>query len=158
VKGIGPKRAQVLHELGIETAADLLLNLPRRYLDRSNIAHIGELLEGQTVTVVGKVAMSGVIKGGKSRLEVVITDGTGELSLLWFAGWRFLQESLKRGVILAVSGAVTYFHGYQICTPSWRFSKTGTPRTSPIPVASSRCTRPVKPGAPPVSIHAGCGA
>lgn len=117
VKGIGPKRAQVLHELGIETAADLLLNLPRRYLDRSNIAQIGSLLPEQTVTVVGKVAMTGVIKGGKSRFEATIVDGTGELSLLWFAGWRFLQETLKKGVILAASGQVTFFHGFQILHP-----------------------------------------
>jgi len=117
VKGIGPKRAQVLHQLGIETAADLLLNLPRRYLDRSNIAQIGNLLPEQTVTVVGKVAMTGVIKGGKSRFEATIVDGTGQLSLLWFAGWRFLQETLKKGVILAASGTVTYFHGYQILHP-----------------------------------------
>lgn len=117
VKGIGPKRAQLLHELGIETAADLLLNLPRRYLDRSNIAQIGALLEGQTVTVVGKVAMTGVIKGGKTRFEATIVDGTGQLSLLWFAGWRFLQDSLKKGMILAVSGTVTYFHGFQILHP-----------------------------------------
>ncbi len=117
VKGIGPKRAQLLHELGIETAADLLLNLPRRYLDRSNIAQIGALLEGQTVTVVGKIAMTGVIKGGKTRFEATIVDGTGQLSLLWFAGWRYLQDSLKKGVILAVSGNVTYFHGFQILHP-----------------------------------------
>ncbi|HUU46791.1 MAG TPA: ATP-dependent DNA helicase RecG [Acidobacteriota bacterium] len=121
LKGVGPRRAQALAKLGIETVADLLLNLPRRYLDRSHIVPIGRLSAGETVTVVGAVRTAGVLKGRKSRFEVVIDDGTGQLALIWFAGWRYLQKTLKRDVLVAVSGEVGWYDGCQMVHPECEF-------------------------------------
>ncbi|MBD3299480.1 MAG: ATP-dependent DNA helicase RecG [candidate division Zixibacteria bacterium] len=119
VKGVGPKRAESLNELGIETMADLLMHLPRRYLDRSDMVPIAKLVPEQHVTVVGKVGMTGMLRGRMSRFEVVISDGTGELTLLWFKGWRYLEKVLKKGALIAVSGQVRYYHGLQMTHPDF---------------------------------------
>ena len=48
-----------------------------------------------------------------------IRDGTGELTLLWFKGWRYLPKVIKKGALLAVSGQITYFRGLQITHPDF---------------------------------------
>ncbi len=122
VKGIGPSRARFLKSRGIESVADLLLNLPRRYLDRSALPNVRDVLPGMTVTVVGRIVATGVLAGRKKRFEVILSDGTGNIALLWFAGYRWLQERVKKGVILAASGEVTqFFDDKQIVHPELEF-------------------------------------
>ncbi|MEW5876343.1 MAG: ATP-dependent DNA helicase RecG, partial [Candidatus Zixiibacteriota bacterium] len=119
VKGIGPRRAAALKEVGILTGADLFLHLPRRFLDRSNVVTIDRLRPDETVTVVGKIAASGVIRGRKNRFEAVMVDGTGQLPLVWFSGIRWVAEALKKNVRLAVSGKVQYYYGVQMTHPEY---------------------------------------
>lgn len=122
VKGIGPQRARFLNSQGIETTADLLLNLPRRYLDRSALPTVHDVLPGMTVTVMGKIMATGVLAGKKKRFEAILSDGTGHIALLWFAGYRWIQEAVKKGVILAASGEVTqFFDDKQIVHPELEF-------------------------------------
>ncbi|MBI3646299.1 MAG: hypothetical protein HY233_10085, partial [Acidobacteriales bacterium] len=121
VKGVGPKRAEFLATQGVISVADLLLTLPRRYLDRSNLVSIGSLIPDQTITVVGRIIASGLLRGRKTRFEAVLDDGTGRVTLLWFAGWRYLQEVIKKGVLLAVSGTTTWFDGIQLVHPECEF-------------------------------------
>ncbi|MEW5700799.1 MAG: ATP-dependent DNA helicase RecG [Candidatus Zixiibacteriota bacterium] len=123
LKGVGPRRAQFLATQGIETTADLLLHLPRRYLDRSNVVPIGSAPAEETVTVIGRVMATGILKGRKSRFEAILSDGSGQISLLWFAGWRYLEKSIKKGAILAASGNVTWYLGRerQIVHPEFEF-------------------------------------
>ena len=51
LKGIGPKRAKLFHQLGINTVEDLLYYFPRRYEDRTNFISISKLEEGKTETL-----------------------------------------------------------------------------------------------------------
>lgn len=120
VKGIGPQRARFLQSQGIETTADLLLNLPRRYLDRSALPTVRDVLPGMTVTVVGKILATGVLAGKKKRFEAILSDGTGHITLLWFYGYRWMQERIKKGVIIAASGEVgQFFDDKQIVHPEF---------------------------------------
>ena len=122
VKGVGPKRGKFLESQGIETVADLLLNLPRRHLDRSALPTIRDVLPGTTVTVVGKILATGILAGKKKRFEAILSVGTGHIALLWFAGYRWMQEAVKKGVILAASGEVTqFFDDKQIVHPELEF-------------------------------------
>lgn len=122
VKGVGPKRAQFLQSKGIETTADLLLNLPRRYLDRSALPTVRDVLPGMTVTIVGKILATGILAGNKKRFEAILSDGTGHIALLWFAGYRWIQEVVKKGVILSASGEVSqFFDDKQIVHPELEF-------------------------------------
>jgi ATP-dependent DNA helicase RecG len=121
LKGVGQRRGQVLAAYGIDTAGKLLYYFPRRYIDRSQAAKISSLCEHDYKTIVGKVLGKGLLKGGKTRLEVIIGDDTGHLSLLWFAGYKYLERQFKKGDELAVTGTVSYFNGYQMIHPEFEF-------------------------------------
>lgn len=47
VRGIGPKKAELLHKLGIDTLADAVQCYPRGYEDRTAVVPIFELLDGE---------------------------------------------------------------------------------------------------------------
>ena len=44
LKGIGEKRAELFHRLGIFTVRDLLFHLPRGLEDRTNLKNVSELI------------------------------------------------------------------------------------------------------------------
>ncbi|MCB0293200.1 MAG: ATP-dependent DNA helicase RecG, partial [Calditrichaeota bacterium] len=74
LKGVGPRRAEVLNQAGVATLGDLLEYRPRRYLDRSTVRRIRDILPDEEVTVVGTVISKRVVRGGKRRLLVRIED------------------------------------------------------------------------------------
>ncbi len=117
LKGVGPKRASALRTVGIETVEDLLYYFPRRYLDRSQLKSIAQLQVGEEVTVVGKIVTQGLLRARKKFYEIVISDDTGNLPLVWFNGIRFIENRFKRGMMLSVSGTVTDFRGAQLVHP-----------------------------------------
>ncbi|MGC9109610.1 MAG: ATP-dependent DNA helicase RecG [Caldimicrobium sp.] len=95
IKGIGPKIAKKFQKKGIETIEDLLFFLPRTYEDRRKITPIGELVEDKTAVVFGEIIKSGVNYYSKRKTyEVLMTDGTGFLTLKWFN----FQERVMRGL------------------------------------------------------------
>ena len=47
LKGVGPKRGNLLKSFGISTINDLIKNFPRKYLDRTNIKKINQLQIGE---------------------------------------------------------------------------------------------------------------
>ena len=87
IKGIGEKRAELFHKLGIFTVGDLLYHLPRGFEDRTNIRNISDLVDGETVCVRGILA-SGVRKfrarTGGWVVQTTLSDGTGVMRLTWF--------------------------------------------------------------------------
>ncbi len=114
LKGVGPKKASILNEAGIVTIGDLFDYFPRRYLDRRAMKNIGTLVEGETVTVVGKILKT-QIEGdspGKARFKVWLADTTGVLELTWFKGVRYFSRTVVQGEALAVHGKIGYF-GHQ---------------------------------------------
>ncbi len=95
IKGIGPKLAKKFHKKGMETIEDLLYFLPRTYEDRRKITPIGDLVEEKTAVVFGEIVKSGVnYYSRRKTYEVLITDGTGFLTLKWFN----FQERVMRGL------------------------------------------------------------
>lgn len=117
MKGVGPRRAEALAKVGINSIQDLLYYLPRRYLDRSTVVPIGSLQANEQVTIIGKVLGKGILKGRKSRLEVILGDDSGFIALIWFSGHRYLEKMFKKGDMFAVTGSVSYFQQHQIVHP-----------------------------------------
>jgi len=122
LKGVGSKKGAILKEVGIATIDNLFDYFPRRYLDRRAMKNIGTLIDGETVTVVGKVLKT-QLEGetpGKARFKAWIGDATGVLELTWFKGVRYFSRSVVQGEALAVHGKVTYFqHNPQMQHPDY---------------------------------------
>ncbi len=98
IKGVGPKRAKLLYNLGIRTVEDALYYLPYRYEDRKNIKKINSLAYGQLETVIGKVISAEVIKLPRSNLrlfELTVSDGSGLLRGKWF-NQPFMKKNFKK--------------------------------------------------------------
>jgi ATP-dependent DNA helicase RecG len=131
VKGIGPKRADVLEKIEIRTVEDLLSHYPRRYLDRSNVTRIKDLRPGETVTVVAQVQSGGVRKGRTTRFSLIVSDNTGFLECVWFKGGAYLTRAFSHGETVAFSGKVTFYKGLQLVHPEFdKISEEG--ETNPI--------------------------
>ncbi len=112
LQGVGPKKAEVLAEAGVRTFRDLLHYFPRRYLDRSTITPIRALADdGQAVTVVGTVRVSGVVPGGRrKRFEVIVEDeGGGRMKCVWFQGVHWISRLFKNGERVAFHGKVQQY-------------------------------------------------
>ncbi|HVM29060.1 MAG TPA: ATP-dependent DNA helicase RecG [Mycobacteriales bacterium] len=112
-KAVGGKTAKGLAALGIATVGDLLRHYPRRYAERGQLTPVGDLQDGEHVTVVGEVVTSThrVARSGKPMAEVVVTDGSGELKLTFFgraAKWN--ADKLRRGSRGLFAGTVSTFN------------------------------------------------
>lgn len=92
--GVGEKKLDALHSVGIETVLDLLMYYPRRYIDRTAQVEIAALSIGEEAMVlatVDKVAGRRT-KNGRSIVECKISDASGSLSISFFnQPWRTKQ-------------------------------------------------------------------
>lgn len=115
LKGVGPKKADLLAKLGIQTMFDLLTWYPRGYEDQSALTPIASLHAGETATVSGSI-MNLTEKQGRNRkmsiLTALVGDGTGFLQIIWF-NQKYLKQQLKIGCRLFVTGKATYAYGGQ---------------------------------------------
>ena len=112
--GVGPKRAELLRkELNIYTYADLLYYYPFKYVDRSKIYKIAEIVDDlPSVQIVGRIVrfeQAGF--GNKKRLTAIFSDETGMVELVWFKGIKWVEKSLKLNVPFLVFGKATLFNG-----------------------------------------------
>ena len=110
LKGIGEKRAELFHKLGIFTLEDLLYYLPRGYEDRTDIREIADLQEGESVCV--RVSPAGGIRSFRARTgarvsQVSMTDGTGVLKVTWFNA-PYVEKQLKDGEEWILFGKVAF--------------------------------------------------
>ena len=115
--GLGPKRAEALRKAGLNSVADLLYNIPRTYLDHTKVTPIGQCRAGDKVVLIGTIKRAGVVRGRRSRFMATLTDGTGEIQLLFFQGTSYWARRIKNDTRWCVSGAVGEYRGLQMTHP-----------------------------------------
>ena len=113
--GVGPKRASLLDkELNIKTIGDLLRLYPFRYIDKSSFTRICDArpdmayvqirakvlridLHGTAHQPMGEAA--GPVKFNTvKRMSVWVSDGYGEMEMVFFKGIKWMHERLKPGL------------------------------------------------------------
>lgn len=108
IKGVGPKRTNVLQRLHIVTVEDALWTVPWRYEDRSVMTPIGNLVPGMIASICG---MIGTCKAKRTRnrrlsiLEVGVEDESGRMQVVFF-NQPYLEEMLTVGTRVMMSGRV----------------------------------------------------
>ena len=112
VQGLTGKRGASLRKAGIASVADLLLHVPRRYVDRSRTLPLAELPLGEEVTVIGKVRKVSIRRPKRNLtiVEATIDDGSGVLTAIWF-NQAFRERQLSEGTEVALSGTVERYRG-----------------------------------------------
>jgi ATP-dependent DNA helicase RecG len=113
VKGVGPKKAELLNkELAIYTLYDLLYYFPYRYVDRSQFYTIAELNSTSAYVQIKGRIISLKAEGNKykRRLKATFIDHTGEMELIWFQKVDWLLKSIKAGAEYVVFGKPTIFN------------------------------------------------
>lgn len=128
LKGVGSRKAEALAEVGLLTVNDLLEHFPRRYLDRSTVTFTTDLRKDANATIVGKVTGTQMRRGRKrSYFEMVVADERGFLKCRWFNGAKWIQNRFKKGDVVAVSGKVDFYGGFQMVHPDFDIlSEEGT--------------------------------
>ncbi|MEU6991300.1 ATP-dependent DNA helicase RecG [Streptomyces sp. NPDC046465] len=114
-KVVGPATAKVMAEnLDLHTVGDLLHHYPRRYAERGELTRLADLPLDEHVTVVAQVATARILKfnGGRGqRLEVTITDGSGQIQLVFFGrGIHKPHKDLLPGTRAMFAGKVSVFN------------------------------------------------
>lgn len=108
----GAGQVRSLEEAGIISVADLLFYAPRRYIDRSEKVPLGEVPEGDDVTVVGLVGSVSTRRPRRNlvMVEAIVADETGSLKAVWF-NQPYRANQLKQGTEIALAGKVERFRG-----------------------------------------------
>lgn len=128
--GIGPKRADLLaKEIGVHTYRDMLYYFPFRWIDKSKVYPICEIVSTQDLEnedspsaayvqirgIITRMEMVGAVKGkavrGKTRLVATIKDATASIELVFFSGLKWITDKLKQGEEYIAFGKPSVFNG-----------------------------------------------
>lgn len=126
VKGIGPKKTELLSRLKIHTIEDLLYFFPRKYEDRTRVWTIMEAPFDRDVLICGRV-VSKKLPGNpylkKAPMRVVVEDNTGAVELVFFNA-RYIAGQFQVGEEYTLFGKITLNKGKrQMAHPE--FHRTG---------------------------------
>jgi len=89
LKGIGPKKAEILSKYGMDTLEDMLYFFPRKYEDRREVKSISDLEAGKDFLFAGKVISkrySGNPYKKNTPLSLLVSDDTGVIEIVFFQG------------------------------------------------------------------------
>ena len=139
--GVGPKRAELLRkELAVETVGDLIRLYPFRYIDKSSVVKIrdarpdmaylqirarvirtelygagGQLGQDQLAAGASQNSSSAKANALKfntiRRMSVWVSDGSGDMEMVFFKGIKWMYEKLKPGAEFIFFGKPTAFNG-----------------------------------------------
>ena len=120
LKGVGPKRSEILGRLGIQTIHDMLSYFPRDYKDRTRIQKISEAKIGAEITIQAKILAinNRMARNRKYILEAFVTDETGTIAATWF-NQPFLMNKFHVGDNLFLHGKVGAYKYLQLLSPEY---------------------------------------
>lgn len=105
VRGIGPKRAVLLAESGLESVADLLLCVPLRYEDRSTYTTIADAPQKELITFKATVKSVSERFAPRRIARATLFDETGKLTAFWFNN-KYVAKNLIVGETYSFSGKI----------------------------------------------------
>ncbi len=130
--GVGPQLAQTLAKLGLHRPIDLLLHLPFRYQDRSQVRPIASLNVGDEALISGQIISTRVIFGRQRSLELVVRDVSGEIRLRFFHFSKYQQAAIERSNYIQAFGSVRFF-GNKLTVSHPEYQTFGDEPSAPTP-------------------------
>ena len=125
IRGVGPKIADTLSNLGIYQVEDAVFHLPYKYEDRTNLTPIGDAPYETPLLVEGEIVKSTVVFRGRRMLITEIFDGTGRLTMRMFHFALAQHKNLKEGHRIRCFGTIRHGpKGKEMIHPQYQvFSK-----------------------------------
>jgi ATP-dependent DNA helicase RecG len=120
LKGVGPKRGEILGKLGIHVIYDMLYYFPSDYKDLTLIQRISDAKIGAKISIQGQVIGidARTSRNRKHILEVFITDGTGTIAATWF-NQPFLINKFHVEDTVFMHGKVGAYKYLQVLSPEY---------------------------------------
>lgn len=108
LKGVGPKKSQLLKRLGIETIEDLIYFLPRNYEDRREVKKIANTENGEKANLEVTLESKPYIYKPNRKISItkaMAKDDTGVMQIVWF-NQDYIANQLDTGDIIRINGKV----------------------------------------------------
>ncbi|NLA35703.1 MAG: ATP-dependent DNA helicase RecG, partial [Actinobacteria bacterium] len=114
---LGPKKLEALHKSGFHSLLDLLTHYPRRHLDRTRQAAIGDMAAGDEAMVLGVVQeiSSQRVRGNRVVVNAKVSDGSGVMRISFF-NQRWREKQLTPGTNAVFYGKVEVFRNQRQMT------------------------------------------
>ena len=109
LKGVGPKKVEIFHDIGIKTIEDLALYFPKSYEDRRTVTPISELKAGSDFLIQARLVNKRIGANRfnkKTPLVLNVSDDSGMLEVVFFNGY-FLNKLFDIGKEYVFYGRVT---------------------------------------------------
>lgn len=131
LRGVGKAIEKHLSRLDIFSVQDLLLHLPARYQNRTQVESIRQTIPGTEAVIEGSIQSVDHPLRGRTKLLCELRDHTGKLYLRFFHAPSFLTRALKPGVRMRCYGTVRQGpKGLEMVHPEFQVILEG----QPIPV------------------------
>src|SRR3990167_4544599 len=128
LRGVGKQIEKHLARLSIYSVQDLLLHLPYRYQDRTQIEPIRQVIPGEEAVIEGVVQSVGRPPKGRTKLLCELKDATGKIHLRFFNVYPFQLEALKSGNRLRCFSEVRLgLKGKEMIHPDFKIIQEGRP-------------------------------
>ena len=131
IKGVGPRRAEMLAEANIHTAEGLLKYKPLRYEDRTDFRPIGEMEPDQVVVIEGQVSITSCYTTPMKRMrifEMVVKDNSGSMRVKFF-NQPYLGQVFQRGrtvILYGIPRVDEYSQGISMINPEYEMLTGGS--------------------------------
>lgn len=141
LKGVGPKKVEIFHDIGIKTIEDLALYFPKSYEDRRTVTPISELKAGSDFLIQARLVNKRIGANRfnkKTPLVLNVSDDSGMLEVVFFNGY-FLNKLFDIGKEYVFYGRVTEnLDRLQILHPEFTIAGSSDDIREIIPVYSLR--------------------
>ena len=121
IKGIGNKTAKLFKKKNINIILDLLWNLPRNNVDRTDVRKIKDLQIGKIHTITVDVKKYNFPRVRNLPNKVLCEDVTGKLDCIFFNSYEgYIKKILPINSRVTISGKINYYKNrYQITNPTY---------------------------------------
>ncbi len=120
LRGIGPRRAELLGKLGLFYLADLVRYLPRAHVDYSAPVCVSQLMQGGDallrLDIISEPTLAR-IRRGLTLVRARGTDDTGEVELVWF-NQPYRKQALHKGDSVFCAGRADLRRGTKLISPA----------------------------------------
>jgi ATP-dependent DNA helicase RecG len=121
IRGVGVKMKKLLKKKKIEKISDLILNIPRGFIDRTNLNTLDKLEVGKITTIKVKVIKYNFPRIRNLPNRVICEDEKGKIDIIFFNSREgYIRKILPINSFVVISGKINFFNKkYQITNPPY---------------------------------------